>query len=419
MTKKATKHHVNPDTGEVNPCYADKKPCPHGGESGVENHYATVEEAREASERILSEKHGEENSRRHNVSVEESRLDRASAAADEANEEHFKVLRQYDNLAQQVELMSENISEGPTEARREFAREEHSKLLKRLNEVSKELGKVSSQKEKSTAEQRNALAGYAEKFGSEQAFEKLNSGDLGNYDRSHINPQFMSKFTSNNQLVSPRFTRLSRTASSIGFNLEEDGYDVSGGSDLYVHKIDYSDDGNTVNLHAVGDEDLPAVGNANISLTANRDGSFSATGETYYTGDVEEGDNAYEARESIGNFDGLSSAPNIAAASMMSRYSVSQELRYWAKSHSPILAEGNEAAETIRDTNTSSAYVISNPNDGSFKLFDHDNNEIGEYARDTPEARGLNPLRARGFSDLHHNELENSISIVKLSGEPR
>lgn len=50
--------HVNPETGEAGPCHADVRNCPHGGDSGQENHYDTKDEAQTASENILAERHG-------------------------------------------------------------------------------------------------------------------------------------------------------------------------------------------------------------------------------------------------------------------------------------------------------------------------------------------------------------------------
>lgn len=46
-------HHVNTNTGEVSVCKAKKGGCPFGGESGTDNHYATNEEARAGSERLM------------------------------------------------------------------------------------------------------------------------------------------------------------------------------------------------------------------------------------------------------------------------------------------------------------------------------------------------------------------------------
>lgn len=48
----ATRYHVNPVTGEYGVCRAEKGKCPFGGATGDENHYATEEEARRASEAI-------------------------------------------------------------------------------------------------------------------------------------------------------------------------------------------------------------------------------------------------------------------------------------------------------------------------------------------------------------------------------
>lgn len=52
------RYHVNPGTGESGLCGATQKPCPHGGASGNENHYATEAEARAAGEAMLAQRHG-------------------------------------------------------------------------------------------------------------------------------------------------------------------------------------------------------------------------------------------------------------------------------------------------------------------------------------------------------------------------
>lgn len=43
-------YHVNPTSGEASKCRASVKPCPFGGDSGTENHYDSMEEARTAYE---------------------------------------------------------------------------------------------------------------------------------------------------------------------------------------------------------------------------------------------------------------------------------------------------------------------------------------------------------------------------------
>lgn len=53
-----SKYHVNPNSGEPGDCGADKGNCPFGGDSGIENHYDSAEEAQKASEKILDEKFG-------------------------------------------------------------------------------------------------------------------------------------------------------------------------------------------------------------------------------------------------------------------------------------------------------------------------------------------------------------------------
>lgn len=52
------KFHVNPETGASGLCRASKRPCPLGGSSGTENHYNTREEAENASQALLQDKHG-------------------------------------------------------------------------------------------------------------------------------------------------------------------------------------------------------------------------------------------------------------------------------------------------------------------------------------------------------------------------
>lgn len=51
------KFHVNPATGAAAACTADVKPCPHGGESGSDNHFDTRQEAVAAGEQILQAQH--------------------------------------------------------------------------------------------------------------------------------------------------------------------------------------------------------------------------------------------------------------------------------------------------------------------------------------------------------------------------
>lgn len=62
----ATKFHVN-SKGEVGPCKA-KVRCRFGGESGVENHFDTVEAAREAAQKNLQEEFSHLSSVRRGVS---------------------------------------------------------------------------------------------------------------------------------------------------------------------------------------------------------------------------------------------------------------------------------------------------------------------------------------------------------------
>lgn len=53
-----TKYHVNPKTGATGLCSAKKK-CWYGGESGLENHYTTLNDAEAAGQKILVEKYGD------------------------------------------------------------------------------------------------------------------------------------------------------------------------------------------------------------------------------------------------------------------------------------------------------------------------------------------------------------------------
>lgn len=53
-----SKFHINPETGETNTCTASKRECKYGGTTGLENHYTTEAEAKNASEKILSIEHG-------------------------------------------------------------------------------------------------------------------------------------------------------------------------------------------------------------------------------------------------------------------------------------------------------------------------------------------------------------------------
>lgn len=53
-----SKFHVNPETGQVGKCTADKKPCKYGGDKGTDNHYITEKEAQLQSELIMKEKYG-------------------------------------------------------------------------------------------------------------------------------------------------------------------------------------------------------------------------------------------------------------------------------------------------------------------------------------------------------------------------
>lgn len=48
--------HVNPATGNASRCRATILPCPFGGDSGTENHYSSIEEARKAYEQIAGQK---------------------------------------------------------------------------------------------------------------------------------------------------------------------------------------------------------------------------------------------------------------------------------------------------------------------------------------------------------------------------
>lgn len=52
----SAKFHVNPSTGAQGKCSARTRPCPHGGESGTDNHFDTAEEAQAFSESMLSER---------------------------------------------------------------------------------------------------------------------------------------------------------------------------------------------------------------------------------------------------------------------------------------------------------------------------------------------------------------------------
>lgn len=51
--------HVNPATGNTGPCKASKVSCPHGGESGEENHYGSEAEAQSAAETLMASKYKE------------------------------------------------------------------------------------------------------------------------------------------------------------------------------------------------------------------------------------------------------------------------------------------------------------------------------------------------------------------------
>lgn len=50
--------HVSTITGRVGKCTATKEPCPYGGESGTEEHFATKEEAKQNQDRIMENHHG-------------------------------------------------------------------------------------------------------------------------------------------------------------------------------------------------------------------------------------------------------------------------------------------------------------------------------------------------------------------------
>ena len=52
-----SKFHVN-DNGLSGRCEAEKVKCPFGGDSGQENHYATLDEAIAASETLMEQEHG-------------------------------------------------------------------------------------------------------------------------------------------------------------------------------------------------------------------------------------------------------------------------------------------------------------------------------------------------------------------------
>lgn len=56
-----SKFHVSTETGRAGKCTADKKPCPFGGETGREEHFATKEEAKSNQDRIMQAHYGNKN----------------------------------------------------------------------------------------------------------------------------------------------------------------------------------------------------------------------------------------------------------------------------------------------------------------------------------------------------------------------
>lgn len=416
-----SRYHVNPNTGEASPCRARVRPCPHGGDSGTENHYESMEEAQKAGETMLSEQHGAVNSKRtRNLSPQEALMEDSSTKLAELNNSRQATLREMDQLSQQVELMRERSKDGPTEARRQFAAKEAELLNQRLQQVSEKNEAISDEYDAANRRLTDQFSTYASTSGPEKAYRKLNSGELEYVDSMSVNSELVERSTElkRGKYVKQSMDAASNSAKSALNGLREKGFDdVSPGEDTYVHSMKYSKDRTTVKMDMVGNEDSDNTGEAYLELTAQPDGSFKGYGETSFPNMSDDGD-TYEAMESVGHFDGVGEAPNALATSFMNTEGgTSQELSYWARSQSPTLSEGQRQAVKIRHQHSEATLAVRDEN-GDYGLYDHKGDPVGRIQRSSDEARALSAVNRPEFSDLRPaNGQEGTLDLQLLSGE--
>lgn len=130
------KFHVNPETGKSGRCHASVKDCPHGGDSGTENHYPTKVEAEKAGNRILQEKYGSFNvhaksklidetetinnleNRARNLREVLSDLPRYDDEYDEIESNYFQTVNELNKSRGNAELVKDGIIAPPKPTRR-------------------------------------------------------------------------------------------------------------------------------------------------------------------------------------------------------------------------------------------------------------------------------------------------------------
>lgn len=84
-----SKFHINPNTGKAARCTASVRTCKYGGESGVENHYETAEEARQAFEKSNNDKLFTNHNKSNNSHVPTMSLDTRRANLEKAFREQI------------------------------------------------------------------------------------------------------------------------------------------------------------------------------------------------------------------------------------------------------------------------------------------------------------------------------------------
>lgn len=149
------KFHVNTKTGKSAQCRANQKPCPLGGDSGVENHYATREEAEAVGQAILAERHNPLKSvRRRNP-----RISDAVPTADPS-----LVKRKGRKMTEQEALLRDSVRE----------------LTEKLVEVRAEVGDVAFEDADPVRAKRrlNEAIEFADSRGNTHLMKKLTGADV-------------------------------------------------------------------------------------------------------------------------------------------------------------------------------------------------------------------------------------------------
>ena len=84
------RYHVDPKTGNMGLCHAEKGNCPFGGEDGTANHYGSEAEAQAVSEFIHAQKAKRSSMRRHKAEAKAKEQEAVEAARIEAEKQEVE-----------------------------------------------------------------------------------------------------------------------------------------------------------------------------------------------------------------------------------------------------------------------------------------------------------------------------------------